>query len=296
MFSKEILEASFHNFTEKKKVITFENGFRFTVVPEVLDEKTTLFHLKDFKGKFEEIKNYCYLLDFHISSEFEFKEVDHVKIEYQLQFPASKLQLLDLYECYPFVIKLPGYEHLKFRCVIKKFKRNEVTVVIENLYDLRLNGKKTEFKYEHKHLKSDIDINLTFIFDPATVIKPSKQNPLTNEDTFVSKLSLQNITSDLQYSDIVFISSDKKQIHSYKCIIAKHSKILAKTFENVTNNPVKIIADKYDAKTITAALNFCHGKNVSFKEMESLMTEIFKFAFEFHFDELKVCIIPFITN
>uniref|UniRef100_A0A914YKG9 BTB domain-containing protein n=1 Tax=Panagrolaimus superbus TaxID=310955 RepID=A0A914YKG9_9BILA len=233
---------------------------------------------------------------FQISSEFEFKEVDHVKIEYQLRFPASKLQLLDQFECYPFVIELPGYEHLKFQCVIKKFIESKVTLVIENPYDLRLYGKKTDFKYEHKHLKSDIDINISFIFDPATVIKPTKQNPLTIEDTFVSKLSLQNITSDLQYCDIVFISSDEKQILSYKCIIAKHSKSLAKSFVNVSNNPVKIIADKYDAKTITAALNFCHGNNVSFKEMESLMTEIFKFAFEFNFDELKVCIIPFITN
>uniref|UniRef100_A0A914Z119 BTB domain-containing protein n=1 Tax=Panagrolaimus superbus TaxID=310955 RepID=A0A914Z119_9BILA len=278
----------------------------------------TLYYLEDISGDFEftqiqsvysygygrnlyekgskTVKCLSHISHFKVSIllNIEYKEVDLVKVEYILQFPGHRIELLDLFEFYAFSFNLPRYEYLKFNCCIRKCRGDKVMVSVKNPYDLRLNGKKENFEYE-TNCYDNINQLLSFIFDPSTVrnqkelsVESCLDSALSHlEKTFASKLSLYDILSDCK-GDTVFISSDKKRIPSYKCVIQKHSKVLASILAYVTNNSSEIIIDDYDAETITAALDFCHGKVISFKEKEHKMSDILKFAHDFGFIELMV--------
>uniref|UniRef100_A0A914PHJ6 BTB domain-containing protein n=1 Tax=Panagrolaimus davidi TaxID=227884 RepID=A0A914PHJ6_9BILA len=185
-----------------------------------------------------------------------------------------------------------------FKCYIKKYKACEVTLVVENPYDLRIGDKEGNFELV---LNDGYDINrtLNFIFDPSTVIKNS-QIPLsvesrpdsalsmssTLENAFASKISLYDILADCK-EDVVFISSEKNRIPSHSIVIAKHSKSLANLFANPKKFLTEIAATDFNTETIIAALDFCYGKPVSFKQQESLMKNILKFAQHFGFTELS---------
>uniref|UniRef100_A0AC34F867 BTB domain-containing protein n=1 Tax=Panagrolaimus sp. ES5 TaxID=591445 RepID=A0AC34F867_9BILA len=326
MLLKTSLEKEvFLSYTSKTEVV-FKDGIQLTVVPEVLDKKTCIFRLENFSSDFE-VTTVCHhanlgvnifdkntktfkrlsqplrtFFKIFISLDVEFKEVNYVEIEYKLQFPGSRIKLLELFDYYSIDFELPGYEYLQFKCYIRKVKEGEVILTVENLYDLRIEGKKGNFEFVSNH-NADIDRLLTFVFDPQTVYKaaqehlPSESRPdsvlsssseasTTVENQFISKISMHDLLSDSKYADAIFISSDKIRIPSQKSVIAKHSKNLAKFFETSKTNPTEICVFG-NAETITAALDFCYGKDNSFKGNEALMIDVWRFAYNYGFTELQ---------
>uniref|UniRef100_A0A914PBA7 Uncharacterized protein n=1 Tax=Panagrolaimus davidi TaxID=227884 RepID=A0A914PBA7_9BILA len=178
------------------EVVLFEEGIQFTVVSiGVLNDNTIDCRLEDFsvdleitEAKYrngdgniydEKTKTFkCSLnkyITFSISTNIEFKEVDYVKVQHKLEFPYSRIELLDMFNYYPLDFELPGYEYLKFKSYIRKIKKGEVTLTIENPYDLRLNGKKGNFE-SISYGSYDINLWLTFIFDPRTVNKTAEEH------------------------------------------------------------------------------------------------------------------------
>uniref|UniRef100_A0AC34G0C7 NADH dehydrogenase subunit 9 n=1 Tax=Panagrolaimus sp. ES5 TaxID=591445 RepID=A0AC34G0C7_9BILA len=172
MLMKTFLDVQVNISTKSETKVLFKNDIYFIVVPEILADNTYLFHLKGFSTdlevvRIEQYNGYNYnthtdiyyrlnydkesktftwtpthpsLCKFFISSKVEFKEVNYVSVDYRLQFPGSRTKLLDLFDCYIFPFEHPGYEYLKFKCCIRKFKKGSVTLTVENPYNLRING------------------------------------------------------------------------------------------------------------------------------------------------------------
>uniref|UniRef100_A0AC34G4N1 Uncharacterized protein n=1 Tax=Panagrolaimus sp. ES5 TaxID=591445 RepID=A0AC34G4N1_9BILA len=82
--------------------------------------------------------------------------------------------MMDLYEFDETEIILPKHNYLKFNCYFKKHENDVIEVHIVNPYNLKINGNKGDFKFETTDEK-DIDLSLSFIFDPSTVMNENEQ-------------------------------------------------------------------------------------------------------------------------
>uniref|UniRef100_A0A914Y0P4 Uncharacterized protein n=1 Tax=Panagrolaimus superbus TaxID=310955 RepID=A0A914Y0P4_9BILA len=82
--------------------------------------------------------------------------------------------MLDLYEYDEIKIVLSNSQRITLTCYIKKHEEDAIEVHIINPYNVKINGKKGDFKYETTDQK-DINLPLIFIFDPSTVSEISEE-------------------------------------------------------------------------------------------------------------------------
>uniref|UniRef100_A0AC35GMS3 BTB domain-containing protein n=1 Tax=Panagrolaimus sp. PS1159 TaxID=55785 RepID=A0AC35GMS3_9BILA len=195
-----------------------------------------------------------------------------------------------MFDYYPIDFELPGYEYLKFKSHIRRIKKGEVILTIENPYDLRLNGKKGNLEYISRDTR-DIYKYLTFIFDPRTVNKSAEEHYVI-ESRPNSVLSFETPKKqkiidllNFKYADLIFVSSDNMEISCHKCFMSKHSQWLAKLLETEKNKAKIRFNSK--AETLAAALDFYYGEYDFLENKGSLMSDILKFAKTYDFTELK---------
>uniref|UniRef100_A0A914YT13 BTB domain-containing protein n=1 Tax=Panagrolaimus superbus TaxID=310955 RepID=A0A914YT13_9BILA len=324
-----LLKTCIISFSDKT-TINFGENLEFSLTPQ-LSGSTYIFHVQDIKGDFEITKirsqggncdipydniNKTFVtggsysssnFEFHILTNIDFKKVGYVNISHQLQISATRMKLLKLYECYVECFALPEHEYMKFNYYIKKIRDNFIEIVIENPLEIEIQGKTCDFKYEAAD-SADINLTVSFVFDPD-VLKNSHQDLGIPDSTAQSLSSLEGneeeeehlkkckkptmyeIMSDTKYSDIFLLSSDGKKIPSYRCILSKYSEIFAKIFEESKEN--KVIIEGFNAKVISAALDFCYGKNTSILGMES---KLFDFANKYCIHSLKEACCSFFEN
>ena len=135
----------------------------------------------------------------------------------------------------------------------------------------------------------ELNIKLGFVFDPEKFPLP-EQAPC-EEETRPPSVSLQNMELasleqkrtlmdfvDDKSTDVVLVSSDGKEIPTFRCVLSKFTDIFDKV------SPTKIHAD-FEAKTIVASLDFCFGKTESIFGKE---TKCLEFANKYAIADLKV--------
>uniref|UniRef100_A0A914Q778 Uncharacterized protein n=1 Tax=Panagrolaimus davidi TaxID=227884 RepID=A0A914Q778_9BILA len=192
---KEIVEFGKNTEYGKKNM-----EFEFTLKMKILPDKSSIFYVNNQKGDFEIEKvmeivaykmNYeekelkynkreksfkCYNKNvrhgivsfvFHILAKVEYRKVKKVKEFYKLYLPREKLKMLDVEEYEEIEIILPNYQYLKFKCFIKKHENDVVEVHIVNRYNLKIEDKKGDFKFEKMSDDESIELNLCFEFDPS---------------------------------------------------------------------------------------------------------------------------------
>jgi hypothetical protein len=309
-----LLHSCLLSFSEKTTV-KFNDDLEFSLVPQVSGNSTYIFHVQDIKGDFEITRinstgsgsdipydktnktfitggtysNYNFA--FYILTTIDFKVVEYVSVSHQLHVPAARMKLLKVYECYKESFALTGHEHMNFICYIMKTRDNYIEIVVMNPMGIKIQDKTDDYRYEAAD-SADINLTLSFVFDPSTLeeshqadVSPAKQDLSSNEKSVQKKKpTWHEIMSDPKFADVILVSSDGKKIPSHRCVLAKYSEIFAKIIEKATENPDKINVDGFDAKTITAALEFCYGKNDAILGMEG---KLFDFANKYSIHALK---------
>jgi hypothetical protein len=312
-----LLKVCMISLTEKT-TINFGENLEFSLTPQASGNGNYIIHVKDIKGDFkitkirsngyncdipydEDSKTFVaangyasYNFEFYILTEIEFKKVGYVNVSHKLEVPAARMKLLKVYECYEESFALDGHEYMKFKCYIKKIRDKYMEIVVENPMGVDIQGKTCDFKHEAAD-SADINLTLSFVFDPD-VLKESHQD-LKIPDQSISSHSLTDktvkddkspelyeIMSDAKYSDVILISSDGKKIPSHRCVLAKYSAIFATIFEESKELPTKINIESFNANVISAALDFCYGKNDSIVGLEG---KLFDFANKYSMNALK---------
>uniref|UniRef100_A0A914PLF4 Uncharacterized protein n=1 Tax=Panagrolaimus davidi TaxID=227884 RepID=A0A914PLF4_9BILA len=173
-------------------VIQFEDGrFQFSLTPQELDlekpRKYQTFNIVTVKGEFEitgfsargtcvnfdkkentvyfetsENEVYCSIT---IKADMKYTKIGYVCVPYKMSFTSSHMNFLKVYDFNEGIITLPYYSMLKFKYYIKRICSYYVEIVIENPYDLKIDGKNGDFTHQQKKYE-DVDLNLSFEFDP----------------------------------------------------------------------------------------------------------------------------------
>uniref|UniRef100_A0A914QF65 BTB domain-containing protein n=1 Tax=Panagrolaimus davidi TaxID=227884 RepID=A0A914QF65_9BILA len=242
--------------------------------------------------------------NFYITANIKMKEM--VIEKKTICVAAERLGLLKCYQFVKDTVYLPTSDgFLIFPYFVKKIQKNEITgndieVHIENPYNVKIEGKKGDYKMEHCSNK-EIYVSLTFSYDPSISSKPSKkfipnnkkkdsshatiidesrpQSTLPSESTKEVNSYWYKIMSNERYTDAFLIASDKTKVSSHRCVLAEHSKIFAKIIDETSQLPVTINVEEFNAEIIKAALDFLYGKIDSIKGKEN---EIFKFAVKYN--------------
>jgi hypothetical protein len=144
-------------------------------------------------------------------------------------------------------------------------------------------GRKEDYVFTTNY-NNKSDHTLHFAFELETWKKPKSTTQSLSENI---KQNFHEVMFDTTYADVVIFSSTGKEILTYRCVLAKFSKIFAKIFEESKELPVQIKVEEFDTETITAALDFCYGKTDAIIGKES---KIFGFASKYSFSNImKAC-------
>uniref|UniRef100_A0A914NZU1 BTB domain-containing protein n=1 Tax=Panagrolaimus davidi TaxID=227884 RepID=A0A914NZU1_9BILA len=287
------------DFEITKIVETYDDGERHVLM---YDKSSTSFQAHDRSSS--ETKT----LTFYITAMIEMTELKEIKgmkdmciVKYELQIPPTILQRLEICQFYKSQFVLPGYDGLKFTYYVKKINvstANDIEIMIENPYNVEIDGKKGDYYFVCDSTESIIyPFLFTFYTDEIPITEETKPNsnelhglqqessndesrPESVIPSFTSKSTtlLHKLATDHRYADVYFIASDGEKIPSYRNILAASSDVFLKIFDETTEIPVQITANDFDAQTIQSALNFLYDKSDSIIGKEK---EVFKFAIKF---------------
>uniref|UniRef100_A0A914PFP2 BTB domain-containing protein n=1 Tax=Panagrolaimus davidi TaxID=227884 RepID=A0A914PFP2_9BILA len=236
------------------------------------------------------------ILTFYITAMVEMSEMEEIKemcaVKYELQIPSTILQHLKTRQFYKSQFVLPGYNAHKFTYFVSKINvstENDIEIMIENPYNVEIEGKKGDYNFVCDSTKSIIlPLFFTFYADEIPVLEETNElhelqqessiHESRPESVIPSHTLLHKIATNHRYADVYFIASDGEKIPSYRCILAEFSNIFAAIFEESTEIPIQITSDDFDAEAIQSALYFLYDKSDSINGKE---TEIFKFAIKF---------------
>uniref|UniRef100_A0A914QMH2 BTB domain-containing protein n=1 Tax=Panagrolaimus davidi TaxID=227884 RepID=A0A914QMH2_9BILA len=250
---------------------------------------------------------------FYISAIIQLKPVPSDIYHYKLRIPADEFKNLKLDNLIKAEIVLTDHDNSKFTYYVTKIAPSTIELFIENPYDVEIQGKKGNFKAEYES-KKDINVELSFVFGQSYLIMkkiatPSRIKISKNEKTKELQPNEQfhnaidgsppqsrlgspipfelpnepKLSNDI-FPDAFLIASDKTEIPCHRCILAKFSGVFVELFNAISNHPVKINAEDFDAKTIQSALGFLYGKTDSIKGKEN---EVLKFALKYNIKMLK---------
>uniref|UniRef100_A0A914PZP7 BTB domain-containing protein n=1 Tax=Panagrolaimus davidi TaxID=227884 RepID=A0A914PZP7_9BILA len=306
------LEFTLHREWKTYEIKNVKGNFEITKITETYGngQPKELEYCKS-SSYFEARGNYgTRTLTFYITVMDEMTEIEEMKdmcaVKYELQIPSAILQRLKIRQFYKSQFVLPGYDGYKFTCYVKKINdstENDIEIMIENPYNVEIEGKNGNYKFVCDSTKSIIlPLFFTFYNDEIPVLEETEPNsnelhglpqessidesrPESVIPSHSSKTTtlLHNIATNHRYADVYFIASDGEKIPSHRCILAASSDIFAAIFDETSEIPVHITANDFDAQTIQSALNFLYDKSAAIigKEMK-----VFKFAVKFGIHDL----------
>uniref|UniRef100_A0AC35EZ06 Uncharacterized protein n=1 Tax=Panagrolaimus sp. PS1159 TaxID=55785 RepID=A0AC35EZ06_9BILA len=117
---------------------------------------------------------------FHIMANVNFEPANVFKsidILYHLSVSAARIKPMKIFQYMEKEIILPGYETLKFKCLIKKIQSNQVEIHILNPLKIIINDNDTDF---HAHVSATEDIYLKLFFVLNSVVRGNVQNALNS--------------------------------------------------------------------------------------------------------------------